>query len=265
MIIERIKTLLELCSSGEARFPPTDLYNEGWMLRLVLDWLHRNRGDDHRLCIPFPRNADWYSEALLPSAFFARHKGDRLAESRTHADGVIGHFKIGQSGKGDLSLRSDATSFVVIEAKMFSKLSSGVTNAPYFNQAARNVACIAKVVGDAEIQPEKMDVLGFFVVAPEEQIALRIFKKQMARESIKETVKKRVDGYGGKRDGWHRDQFLPVMEEIEIATLSWERIIGEISGVDAGFGHALRDFYRTCLKHNRPAGASSSHGVTPDI
>ena len=32
----------------------------------------------------------WYSEALLPSAFLARVREDKLAEFWTHADGVIG-------------------------------------------------------------------------------------------------------------------------------------------------------------------------------
>ncbi len=194
MILDRIKFLLESCSTSDAIIPPTDLYNEGWMLRLVLDWLHRYRDQFVHAAIPFPPDARWYSEALLPSAFLPRERGDKLAESHTHADGVIGQFTIGGGAKGDLSLESDARCFVVVEAKMFSKLSPGVTNASFYNQAARNVACMAYVLGDAEIRPDSLDTLGFYVVAPEVRIKEPAFSPYMTREHIEKTVKLRVDG-----------------------------------------------------------------------
>ena len=93
MIVRQIARMLELCSTDQNVFPPTDLYNEGWMLRLLLDWHSRN--PNAATPIPFPANSIWYSEALLPSAFLARYRGDELAESWTHADGVIGNFVIG--------------------------------------------------------------------------------------------------------------------------------------------------------------------------
>jgi hypothetical protein len=68
------------------------------MLRLVIDWFSRNSQVD---CdIQFLEGSRWYSEALLPSQFLTRQRGDNLAESWAHADGVIGHFEIDKkSGK----------------------------------------------------------------------------------------------------------------------------------------------------------------------
>ena len=77
-------------------------YNEGWLLRVVLDWFSRHKIPNHLL--NFQVNARWFSEALLPLVFLARHRGDPLAENWTHADGVVGHFTIGDQGKADLSL-----------------------------------------------------------------------------------------------------------------------------------------------------------------
>ena len=91
MIIERIKAMLEACEAGEPTFPPTVLFNESWLLRVVIDWFAGHGGDRYPLS-PLP-GARWFSEAWLPSAFLPRYRGDRLAESRTHADGVIGHFR----------------------------------------------------------------------------------------------------------------------------------------------------------------------------
>ncbi len=255
MILDRIKFLLESCSTSDAAIPPTDLYNEGWMLRLVLDWLHRNRDQSVHTAIPFPTDARWYSEALLPSAFLPRERGDKLAESYTHADGVIGQFTIGAGAKGNLSLESEesnARCFVVVEAKMFSKLSPGVTNASFYNQAARNVACMAYVLSDAKTRPENIGTLGFYVVAPEARIKEPAFSPYMTREHIEKTVKLRVDGYEGERDEWFKDCFLPALERIDIDTIAWEDIVSEIAGQDATYGAALLEFYRECLRFNGP-------------
>jgi hypothetical protein len=135
------------------------LYNEGWMLRLVMDWFSANDVPDHRLS--FVPGARWYSEALLPSAFLARYQGDPLAGSWAHADGAIGQFAVGKERKADLSLLPDAQHLVVLEAKLFSRLSSGVANAEYFDQAARNVACVAGVLRRAERHPSNLSHLGF--------------------------------------------------------------------------------------------------------
>ena len=151
MLFDRISILLESCSTENPCFPPTTLYNEGWLLRLVLDWFSTHDIGNHPL--NFEKKARWFSEALLPSAFLARRRGDPLAESWTHADGVVGHFVIGAQGKTDLSLLPRATQLLVVEAKMFSELSSGVTKARYFDQAARTVACIAEVFHRANMNP----------------------------------------------------------------------------------------------------------------
>lgn len=160
MSLNRISELFAKCSETDRNFPATDLYNEGWMLRIVLDWFSRHPGIDHTLS--FNQSDKWYSEALLSSAFLARTRGDKLAESWTHADGVIGNFLIGANRDGDLTLSEGSSRLMVIEAKMFSKLSAGVKNASYYNQAARNIACIAEVICRANISPKNFEKLRFF-------------------------------------------------------------------------------------------------------
>lgn len=118
MVLDRIRALLESCSTESPHFPPTLLYNEGWLLRLILDWFSSHSIPSHSL--NFQENASWFSEALLPSTFLVRYRGDPLAENWTHADGVVGHFSVGTHGKTDLSLLKDATQFIVLETKMLS-------------------------------------------------------------------------------------------------------------------------------------------------
>lgn len=249
MSIERIATLLERCDGPNKNFPPTDLYNEGWMLRLVLDWLSINPGIDHDLA--FTTTDKWYSEALLPSAFLPRIRGDKLAESWTHADGVIGDFVIGADSAGDLSLTEGASRILVTEAKMFSKLSSGVKNASYFNQAARNVACIAEVIRRAQIPPNEFTRIGFCVIAPESQIKDGVFVEQMAPEKIRAVVKQRVSEYQEpEKDLWFEEWFMSTMDRIQIREISWEEIISLVKQFDSTYGADINAFYEKCLEFN---------------
>ena len=249
MVLERVRAMLETCATDLPLFPPTTLYNEGWLLRLVLDWFSTHHVPNHPLTVP--ENAQWFSEAYLPSAFLAGHRGDPLAESRTHADGVTGHFIIGSAGKADLSLLPDATHFVVLEAKMFSNLSSGVKNASYFDQAARSVACIAEVLKRADRRPVDVAYLGFYVLAPHSQIAQGVFAEEMSRGSIHRKVERRVQEYAGAKDQWYLDWLQPTFQAIDVRTISWEELIATIGKQDLVSANSIEGFYRQCIEFNQ--------------
>ena len=248
MILERIHAMLESCTAQSPLFRPTVLYNEGWLLRLVLDWFSAHRVSNHPL--GFFDGSRWFSEALLPTAFLARQRGDPLAESWTHADGVVGHFVVGKEGKADLSLLQDATHFVVLEAKMFSGLSSGVKNASFFDQAARTVACTAEVFSRAKRSPLAASHLGFYVLASQSRIKRGVFAQAMDRDSIAENVARRVSQYGGTRDEWYLEWFQPTFEQIEIGVVSWESIIASVGEHDSAFGSSFEEFYGRCIQFN---------------
>ena len=127
--IERISGMLRLASSDDRLFPATIFYNEGWLLRLVVDWLSRMPEFKHPLTSS--SGARWFSEALLPSQFLARHRRDDLAEGWTHADAVIGHVTIGKGALANTQLSGSAQQFMVVEAKLFNPLSPRVTHAAY--------------------------------------------------------------------------------------------------------------------------------------
>lgn len=248
MIYERIQKLLESCTTETPSFPPTIIYNEGWLLRLVLDWFFTHNVPNHPL--EFHANAKWFSEALLPSPFLARFRGDPLAESWTHADGVIGRFTIGKDRKTDLSLLEDANQLVILEAKMFSGLSSGVSNAKYYDQAARNVACVAEVFHRAKASPRSLSNIGFNVLAPLSQIEKGVFTNEINRESIKNKVDQRVKYYSGTKDQWYSDWFLPTFQQIEIMEISWEEIIETIREQEPETANSLEFFYKLCIEFN---------------
>ena len=227
-------------------FRPTELYNEGWLLKLVLNMASSLEFDEFP--ISFMPGATWFSEALLPTAFKGRSRSDELAESRTNADGAIGHFTIGSRGKADLTLNPAAGQFVVVEAKIHARLSHSTSNAPGFDQAARNVACIAEVLRAAGRKPGDAIHLGFTVVAPASSLELMI--PLINRESIASKVSNRVRQYMGELDTWESEWFSPTLRQVRLNAISWEDAIQWALRHHPEREKGLLEFYQMCLEFN---------------
>lgn len=251
-MIEIISHLLKQCDAFGRVFHAPELYNEGWLLRIILDWFSGQSNLRHPLA--FTKKCRWFSEGLIPSQFLARFRGDKLAESWTHADGIFGNIEIGKTGKTDIRISSDATHLTALEAKLFSKLSPGVSNARYFDQAARYVACITEMLYRAERYPESFKCLGFYVLAPDEQIKAGIFKKKVQRSSILDKVKRRMEEYEGEKEKWFKEWFLPTLDRLDIRCISWEEVLDYIKRKDPDTFNEFLGFYNKCLGYNRPAG-----------
>lgn len=249
MITERIKAMLEACETGHPVFPPSTLFNEGWLLRLVLDWFTRHGGDRYALS-PLA-GARWFAEPWLPSAFLPRHRGDRLAEARSHADAVLGHFTVGDPGTAGLALEPDATQLVVIEAKLYARLSTGVKNAPYYDQAARTVACMAEILRRAGREPGSMDDLSLLILAPQARLDDGVFAWDSDPEAIRRKVRRRVEDYAGERDDWFRDWFEPTWRRVDVRCLAWEEVVEVVAFHHPEEGQIIDSFYGRCLHHNR--------------
>lgn len=258
-MIKSVSKILARCGTDCAVLPPTELYNEGWMLRLLLDWFDRNRKIKHKLS--FAADASWYSEALLASRFLPTKRGDKRAESFTHADGIIGHFEIKHGKRGDARLSPKAKQFLVIEAKLGSALSAGTKNAPTYDQAARNVACIACVVSLADIDPSALDQVGFYVIAPKSQIQADVFSNLVSRENIERKVRERLASYSGEHDNWFKNTVMPLLERIDLAVMSWEDILDALPSTPETVD--IRQFYTECLKWNllRGSKVTEFHGT----
>ena len=225
------------------------------MLRLVLQWFAESNTPGHDFSLA--PDARWFSEARLASAFLPRYRGDKHAEGYTHADGVIGHFQIGKTGRAELTLESDARQFIVIEAKMFSELSKGTTHAPAYNQAARNVACMAELVRRANRDPSNISSKAFFLLAPKEQLDAGVFSDFMDITSLERVVKKRVENYDSPKTDWFENWFLPTLGSMCVSCLAWETVVAFIKSADRSFGDDLEIFYNRCLEFNRNSNRNS--------
>ena len=247
--------MLRTCDTDQGVLPPTEVYNEGWMLRLTLDWFSRQPASEHQLS--FEKGARWYSAISLPSPFLPRYQKDPLSESHPQVDGVIGHFSVGRSGKSDIDLHSDAKQFVVVAAKIFSRLSKGIKNFKNYDQAARTTACIAETLSLGQGQISDISRLGFYVVAAENQLKFEpTFQTFLEKASIRIKVQKRIKAYSDSTDAesknrWFQTWFLPTLESIDIQCLTWEEIISNIHANDRQNGDALLEFYEKCLALNQ--------------
>ncbi len=241
--------MLQKIVGGEYGVNPTLIYNEGWMLRLLLHYHHEGVS-----CFPIPSDAEskWFSEVQLPTAFKARHRGDPLSENRTNVDGAYGHLKIKTGTKSGLLLDKKAKSFIVLEAKMFSPLSSGIRSTPDFDQAARTVACMARTIQASRASVADIGDLGFYVVAPREQILKGVFSDHMKSLSIMGKVEARIEAY--RKDVaiyerlqlWKKRHFEPVLNRIQLRSISWEETIERMALISPEKA-AIREFYGKCL------------------
>jgi len=249
--LQRVFAILESAGTPNSPILPTLLYEEGWLLRVVL-----SLASDGADCLPlkFAAGARWLSEARLYSAFQARFKGDPLAETPSHADGAVGHLGIDLDTKSGLLLNACGTQFVIIEAKISSPLSGGTTRAKYFDQAARSVACMAETMRRCGQPLEQWGSLAFYVFAPKMKIDAGTFAGQMTKESIGAKIERRIREYPPEeqegRIEFQRRWVSPLLERLTLECVSWESIIGGVRSHDSSIGTDVQKFYEKALMYN---------------
>lgn len=172
-----VNDLMECCEPNVYEIPPiarSEVYNETWMLRLTLALLHDSEldfskieGGKKQIALKSLRDSlqrNWISEGGLAPVF--------KREGTTWADAILGDVKRKQKTKRGIEAAdtpvNPCVGIVVVEAKMGSLLSPGTDHYPDYNQAARNIACLANLVKDNAQLVEKTV---FVVLAPKEIIA----------------------------------------------------------------------------------------------
>ena len=253
---DRVCAMLSGAGSAAAVLPATALYCEGWLLRLALDWYatHSAPGDSLQMA-PGVR---WFTEAQLRSAFPPLPRGRHgVAVGKTMADAVIGHVRVAPTGKGYAAVEPGAKHFMVVEAKLWSRLSPGVRHDQEFDQAARTLSCMAQTLQHDQVPPGHLRRLGFVILAPQEQIERRLFDALIDRESIRHQVRRMVDAYRMKERDWYEEWFDPLVERAHIELLSWEHVLTSIAKRDPEAGREIAAFYEQCVQHSRPSSKTT--------
>ncbi len=164
---------LRECCGENAEIPPiarSEVFNETWMLRLTLALIHDYDGafkiDDCKKktldAIRETVRTCWISEGGLEPAL--------KNEGTTWTDAILGNVKRRDGTKRGVKAEESAqhVGIVMIEAKIGSPLSSKTDNHKDYDQASRNIVCLAKLVqGQSNQFVEKCR---FLVIGPREKV-----------------------------------------------------------------------------------------------
>lgn len=235
------------------RYPPTSIFNEGWLVRLVMDWFSQHPASGHPL--HFLSGSTWFSDGLIATPFLPRFRNDPLGEGRAHTSAVFGHIAISRENKVDLVAGTELPQFCVIDARLMNDPNPSQRGFPGFDPSARLVACTAETLRRARIRPEECDSLALFLVAPQERLDRQEFDTAFNLNTIQRKVQRRVKAYEGEKDAFYREWFLPTLERIELELLPWEVVLEEIGAQDPTAGQDIFAFYDACLELNHPSPA----------
>ena len=252
-ICKAVSAMAECCTDSGTPVAKSEVYNETWLLRMVLACIHDYKGDfvtgdaKTKQALEKMRKAVckyWISEGGLEPAF--------EQEGTTWTDAILGNVKIGDNNKRgvDIEIRDSSTGVIIVEAKMGSELASGITNSSNYNQAARNIACLAKLLNNQKISKEIISESAFVVLAP--RYKLEEWKSRTPPQKMIEDAWEIIECQSRTRKkNCDSDTFKSVVKDIinNSIALSWDDVIEAIQPNDtnlfSGFPISfLRDFYK---------------------
>ena len=228
-IIDIIKSI----DSNNSNINPTQIYNEGWMARLLM--IQSIREGIVFKGINFANIFNWTSEALISSPFI-NTKQNR--EGYTHADIVFGDFEVNFKESGKIIILDTPKIFGIIEAKMKSGLSTETKNFQKYNQASRSLLCIGNNTYNKKCKTF------FIVVAP--LCRLDKIKKDTNLKILHSQINNR---YIEHKDDLYSEEIITKAKNCNVMEWSYEEWIGAIE--DGNSKEYLNDFYKKTLIWNR--------------
>ena len=229
-------------------FRETLIFNEGWLLRLVLrEWLAGSGGSQLGF-LPFPDGVTAYSEGQLYTPF----RGGSHPERNTHVDGIVGDFSITDTKSG-IVLKSDFRYVAAFEAKLFSPIAPGVKNAPDFDQVSRTAACLINSILIAG--PRGGYAAHLVVLYTKSNPYIR--PGEYSEDCIEEQIAKRLEPFAAtaeRTDGIARffAGWRDVLQRLQVNFLTWEEVLADIGDKE------LSRFYDLCKEFARPSAAALS-------
>jgi hypothetical protein len=225
-------------------FRETLIFNEGWLLRAVLEAWRSRRTEGPFAFLPFPPDAAYYSEGQLRTPFAARRRGDPLAETHTHVDGIVGHFSIDTRTHSGIRLAPHARYIAVFEAKLYSPLSAGTRHAAGYDQVARTAACLLHALITSGARPAATHLA---VLYPSDNRGVRPERHELP--ALQAAIAARLQQYQAARGGAEvfAADWQARLGEISLSFVTWE---DALAGLD---DRTFDEFYRLSRRFNRPA------------
>lgn len=231
----------------ESLFNPTLIFNEGWLLRAVLRQWKLAPGKSRLPFLPFPPDAKMYSEGQLYTAIVPRQRGDKLAEAHTHVDGIVGDFSIGATKSG-IEVSADCRYLAVFEAKLYSTIAGGITNAPGYDQISRTVGCVINSLLRAGcFGPCSIHVI---VLYPADHAGIN--PARFSKSYLERQIAARVQGFGLLPTAAFARGWRAVLNTIQLSFVTWEDALAETGDAQLG------KFYQLCQRFNQKRGGEQT-------
>lgn len=260
-VCEAVRAMKRCCGDNGTPIAQSEVYNETWLLRMVLSCIHDYSGSfngcrteihDALTRIKDAVRVRWISEGGLQPTL--------EREGTTWADAIVGPVKIhddidneidSETKRGIILDGNDKhVGVVVIEAKVGSKLSEGTRNYANYNQAARNMACLAKLVMH---EPDDfIKKCAFVVFGPRDAIKSKSWKGQEWNQQ--QLLTKAIDVIKDKHSNGEtrkyikdKDLFFKAAGLIAKASIvvAWEDVVESIDNME------LTNFYNAVLAENK--------------
>jgi hypothetical protein len=224
-------------------FAETLIFNEGWLLRSVLQAWRTGQDRPGPPFLPSPAGAKIYSEGQLRTPFKARFKGDPAAETHSRVDGIAGFFSLAEGTKQGIALAPGCRYVAAFEAKLYSPIAGGVKAAPAYDQVSRTAACLIHALLEAGTPESAAAHLA--VLHPADTTVIEPGK--YGKEYLRKQIAGRLAGYraaggptphlGRFQKGWHEK-----LARLAVHFFTWEAVLAEIGDED------LLRFYDLCKR-----------------
>ena len=204
-------------------FVNTEVWNEGWMLRLIVAKLHdlkRVVGNEVAKDICAASKVGWCSEGRL----FPLFKGERS----TRADGIVGNIILRNEKKWGFELDRNCPRprIVALEAKMNSALSKGVKAADDFDQSARYLACLSGLVSQMSNANAAL-----YVIVPDCKKSVVCPILAQGKKRLRDEIEKMAKGHE-LRAGLDAGKIGDALGSVVAKIVTWDELIGAIPDVD---------------------------------
>jgi len=258
--------------NDDYHYPRTLVLNEGWLLRLALEWHHAHKGQGQEL-LRAEDGETWFSEAIPRSPFNA------AGEGKTHFDGVIGRFAIRPNTKAGIAVHREASRLVVIEAKIASPVGGPPQNAPdaaqeHYDQIARTAANALWALWRGGEEDEGADgvplrnnaALSVLLVAPENGFDPTVQEFcERAEADRRERVRLGIEAWLAAHNheerlaGWWVAALDCLETRTTIELVSWQEIAAAITASDRDGGEKYETLLNRCLgAHGIPAAIAEA-------
>ncbi len=242
MVEERLRPYDKSClNEGQSKSPfnPTLIFDEGWLLRSLMQRWKVAPSASALPFLPFPADATIYSKGKFCPPFVPRYRGDQLAEAHTRANGIVGGFSI-RGTKTGIEVHADCGYLKVFQAKAYNLIADEATHAPGYDQLSRTVACVINSLLRAGC-PLSCDA-HIVVLYPADNG--KIHSENYSKDYLETKIAMRIEQYGLDPATPFALGWGAVLDPMRLSFVTWE------SALEESGNQRLMRFYTLCKHFN---------------